>query len=283
MDEYTLSKNQRHQKLSTTKRARESGNKKQPHGGKPNAVLAEVYADTVRVVGSTKALQPKQESVLFDIDELGPVDAPIVAPPMIEVCNMDTLEMAKDFCGAGLNPLVINMASDYRPGGGVASGKVAQEECIFRRTNACATHPPQWYPLEKEQVIYSPQVSIVKDADYKLCEAWPTFGMLAVAAIRKPKLNGSGTEYKYDADLWLMTTKIESIFKIALQNGHDSLVLGALGCGVFKNPPVAVAQIFKDTILRFGGQFKRIGFAVLTTKPKEQVNFDTFSKIMSSR
>ena len=55
--------------------------------------------------------------------------------------------------------------------------------------------------------------------------------------------------------------KIEFIFKMAIQHGHQYLILGALGCGAFNNPPYAVAKLFKQAILKFGRYFKKIGFA----------------------
>ena len=35
----------------------------------------------------------------------------------------------------GLNPAILNMASAYRPGGGVMNGARTQEECSLRRSN----------------------------------------------------------------------------------------------------------------------------------------------------
>jgi uncharacterized protein (TIGR02452 family) len=172
------------------------------------------------------------------------------------------------------------MASNIYPGGGVRSGKKAQEECIFRRTNAFATHPEDWYPLKPEQVIYSPSVHIIKDISHDLlpkakhCE----IGLLTVPAIRKPRLQDGC--YNTD-DRLLMTAKIESIFNIAIRNGHDSLVLGAFGCGVFRNPPTEVASIFRDMLRTYASSFKRIGFAVLIVKPADKENLTTFQKILN--
>lgn len=42
--------------------------------------------------------------------------------------------------------------------------------------------------------------------------------------------------------------KIRTIFRIGLIHGHDSLVLGALGCGAFRNPPRHVAQLFHEVM-----------------------------------
>jgi uncharacterized protein (TIGR02452 family) len=67
--------------------------------------------------------------------------------------------------------------------------------------------------------------------------------MLACVALRKPKLHDG--KYSKD-DYRVMTDKIESMFTIGVNQKHDSLVLGAFGCGVFYNPPAEVAKNIFD-------------------------------------
>ena len=38
------------------------------------------------------------------------------------------------------------------------------------------------------------------------------------------------------------------MFILGLLNGHDSLVLGAFGCGAYGNPPYVVASIYEILI-----------------------------------
>lgn len=59
--------------------------------------------------------------------------------------------------------------------------------------------------------------------------------------------------------------KIRTILRIALDNNHTKLVLGALGCGAFKNPPSHVARLFKEVLEEpeFIGAFEEICFAIL--------------------
>ncbi len=75
-----------------------------------------------------------------------------------------------------------------------------------------------------------------------------------------------------------MEQKIDALFKVAIKNKHDSLILGALGCGVFKNPPEVVAELFRQAVVKYGCHFKKIGFAVLTTKNSDANNFIVFNK-----
>jgi uncharacterized protein (TIGR02452 family) len=59
--------------------------------------------------------------------------------------------------------------------------------------------------------------------------------------------------------------KIRTILRIGLENGHDSLVLGALGCGAFSNPPKHIAKLFHEVLdeVEFANKYKYIVFAVL--------------------
>lgn len=265
MDEYSLSKNQRRNNMSNKH--------KNPKRMAPKDSMIGIYEDTIAVCNEMNL--GWVSSILYDITDFDETPNANVFQEGIDIRNMDTLDMAQEYVNSGLNPLVLNMASDYKPGGGVASGKTAQEECLFRRSNAFQTHPAEWYPLNWNQVIYSPNVTVIKDSAYERIEPFE-IGMIAVAGIRKPKLVGDRTAEKYQAeDRKIMTQKIESIFKVANLHNHDSLVLGALGCGVFMNPPYEVAGIFKTILNKYS--FKRVGFAVLS---KGDTNFKAFTDVL---
>ena len=296
-NEYANRKGQRRKNLNTKKvMAKKKGNFKPFGGGGSSTYLINVFQDTM----SQFTNPPHQKSILYDIENINckedgkndnanekvvdNVDKAIsnevvqeenVQECIIEVEDMDTFDCAIDLCEAGYHPLVLNMASDYKPGGGVRSGKTAQEECLFRRSNAHLTHPESWYPLEWNNVIFSPCVTIIKDSEYNLMKAEYDVGMIAVAGIRKPRLEHG--LYSED-DRHLVNLKIESIFKIAINHGYDSLVLGALGCGVFQNPPEEVASIFKVMLNTYKKHFKKIVFAVLSVQSSE--NIRTFERII---
>lgn len=59
--------------------------------------------------------------------------------------------------------------------------------------------------------------------------------------------------------------RAELVLEIAMAHQVDQLVLGAWGCGVFRNDPRAVARIFADMLQpggRFAGAFAKVAFAV---------------------
>jgi len=274
MNEYNLSKDNRRNNLQRKKYiAEKKGIKKKSSFD----VFIKEYNNTKKVCSHDFNSRIKDNSILYDIyniDDLGDKGDHLNIP-IIEVTNIDSFDAAVELNSDSI--LVLNMASNYKSGGGVRSGKTAQEECLFRRSNAFMTHPEEWYPLSPEHVIFSPSVTIIKDSDLKLLHKNDriSVGMLAIPALRKPHLDFKG-EYKYEADKDAMFIKIQSIFLVAIKHGFDNLVLGALGCGVFNNPPKEVANMFKIMIRSYGHYFKKIVFAVLCVKPKDYENLNIF-------
>ena len=64
----------------------------------------------------------------------------------------------------------------------------------------------------------------------------------------------------------------KGIYNLALIHGHDSLVLGAFGCGAYHLRPDLVAPLFRDILDEdeYFGRFKDIRFAILEHgKPEE--------------
>ena len=55
--------------------------------------------------------------------------------------------------------------------------------------------------------------------------------------------------------------KIRTIFKIGVHLGYECMVLSALGCGAFRNPPKQVAELFEKVIAEFDVTIaKRLSF-----------------------
>lgn len=241
--------------------------------------LVKVWEDTVRMFNGRPSLKKKEWSEASDIYELDEMPMPEQEhTPIIDVQNMDTLNMAITYLDMGLNPVILNMASDKTPGGGVARGATAQEEEIFRRTNGHLLLTPNFYPMAKNDIIYSPRLTVVKDSrdnKYQNLKNEKVVGMISCAALRNPRLQDG--EYD-EEDSELMRAKIEAIVKLGIGYKHDSIVLGAFGCGAFNNPPELVAKYFKEAVDKYGKYYKRIGFAVLVTKPKDIDNFSAFSE-----
>jgi uncharacterized protein (TIGR02452 family) len=159
--------------------------------------------------------------------------------------------------------LVLNLASDKYFGGGARSGAMAQEEELFRKTDYGIHSGKELYPLSRDEFLYTPYVRVIKDSNYNKLdiESIVPFDGLAIAGIRYPTLvNDKLSNDDYD----LTKQKIETIFKFAIHNKNTNLVLGALGCGAFRNPPKDIVEIFNFCLEKYNGYFENIVFSVLS-------------------
>lgn len=216
--------------------------------------LVKIYKDTL-----TNSPIYNQKPKLIDS-----IDIPEVSRQTsnckIEVVNTDTLLLADTAVNNKYNPLVLCFADDHLPGGFVTSGARAQEEEIWRRTNICKSLNEEFYPLTKTNMILSPKVTVFKDTSYNIIDPF-VVDILSIAALRTPERKDD--KYLFDDDYKVMYNKIDSIFRVAIFNKNDSLILGAFGCGSFSNPVREVVNIFREMITKYSGSFSYIGFAII--------------------
>jgi uncharacterized protein (TIGR02452 family) len=202
-------------------------------------------------------------------------------PTIVEVHNIDCLYAGVQLKEQGYNPAVLNMASRRNPGGGVTTGARAQEETLFRRTNLfCslyqfAPYAEQYdikpshhqYPLDRNfGGVYTPNAIYFRESEqkgYALLEKPVCLSFITVAGMNRPDLTTGGMIANHHVEP--IKNKIRTIFRIGLVHGHDSLVLGALGCGAFRNPPRHVARLFHEVMdePEFKDKYRRIIFAIL--------------------
>lgn len=247
--------------------------------------LQEVFQDTISIY-----LDPSQRDVtvhrplIYSDDTLEDVQLPksiYDKPAVIKVINQDTLDLAlkliQNKCPGqqktdNSKVTILNMASDYKPCGGALNGAKAQEECIARRSNLFMLLPPQIYPWHRSLILYNQGLDVCKDSNYNLCDPFQV-NCISIAGVRNPKLDANG-QYKDKRLRDAMKNKINNLFKVAYLNKQDTLVLGAIGCGAFGNPPHEVATMFVNLIEEYKYLFKNIYFAVLSHGRNE--NYDIF-------
>lgn len=234
---------------------------------------------TIQIAGEDSMIHHTK----FYCEQISSVHTQAEIQTIVHVINGDTLVTAKSLLDEGLHPAVLNMASRQNPGGGVYSGAGAQEENLFRRTNLFrslfqfASYAEEYglnkstdqYPLDRNWGgIYTPQACVFRGTEtdgYPLLEEPYYLDFIAVPAINRPELDTDGLIVPYLVDA--TKNKMRTIFRIALANNNDSLVLGAMGCGAFRNPPAHVARIFHEVMdeAEFKNRFKKIVLQFLTT------------------
>lgn len=201
-------------------------------------------------------------------------------PVKIYVENRDCLVSAEEWQKKGYRVAVLNMANRQNPGGGVYNGAGAQEENLFRRTNLFqslymyASYGWQYnvaencwgYPLDRNYGgVYSPNVTVFRGTEqdgYPLLEQPFSTSVISVAGMNRPELTPDGL---IAPELVRgIQNKIQTIFNIGLDHHHDCLILGALGCGAFRNPPRHVARLFHEILVqKYYYIFRVIVFAIL--------------------
>jgi len=221
------------------------------------------------------------------------------------VSEKRSLEAAEGYAKQGKKVCVLNFASATNPGGGVANGSSAQEECICRCSTLfpCLNTKPMWQsfysphrakasPLYNNDCIYTPEVCVFK-SDKSFPEPleqkdWWSVNILTCAApnLRERPSNAmnphagdravklSPTELEN-----LLTSRIKRIFDIATSNGNEVLILGAFGCGAFRNPPEIVAQVFSKVMQDYIQHFETIEYAIYHTE-REITNFKAFKRFI---
>lgn len=167
---------------------------------------------------------------------------------------------------------ILNMASCYKPGGGVESGCSAQEEVLFRRSNYVLTLHKKFYPIDNK-IIYSPLITFFKDSNYNIVEKF-SCSAIACSSIKNPFLVNN----KYlEKDKKIIDEKINKIFCVAIENKIEILILSAFGCGAYHNPPEEVAEIMYKYSNKYSGYFKRIYIAIIDNKYTN--NYNIFKNI----
>ncbi len=122
------------------------------------------------------------------------------------------------------------------------------------------------YPMDRNYGgAYSPDVTVFRGEEqqgYPLLENPYQVGVISVAAMNCPELDQQGAIASHLVEG--VKNKIRTILNIGVTHGHDSLVLGALGCGAFRNPPAHIAKLFHEVIEQeYPGHFSKICFAIM--------------------
>lgn len=187
-----------------------------------------------------------------------------------------TFNAAKKYLKYG-KTAVLNFANPYNPGGGVHNGAMAQEECLCRSSNLypCISnknvfhdyylyHKNMKHYFFSDRLIYTKSVTVFKD-DSDIPQLMPENEWFQVDVITCAAPYIAKRKYTNKAALKeLFKGRIRNIFEAAIDNGVEVIILGAFGCGAFKNPPEVVTKASHEVIEEnnYGSYFKKIVFAI---------------------
>ena len=192
-----------------------------------------------------------------------------------EVFNETTLDAARRLLKQGMEDIMcLNFASAKNPGGGFLRGSVAQEESIARASGLyhCLLQAKEYYSFHRQagtclysdHMIYSPAVPVFKDEAGNLTDEVSAVNIITSAAVNAGEVKKNEPVRTHLIEPY-MRTRIEKMLALCVHHQQQHLILGAWGCGVFRNDPVMIATLFKEALAgKFAGCFKQVTFAVKT-------------------
>ncbi|MBH5319640.1 TIGR02452 family protein [Paenibacillus sp. GSMTC-2017] len=190
------------------------------------------------------------------------------------VTNEATVQAILNMDKAGLkNVGVLNFASAKNAGGGFLNGAMAQEESLAASRGLYETQlrNEEYYRVNRatksmmytNYAIYSPDVPFIRDARFELMEEVVTASVLTLPAVNYGQVVLKGEDTRLAKRV--MKDRMRLALAIFASRGDKNLILGAYGCGVFRNDPIEVAGWWKELleVEEYGVLFDEIVFAVL--------------------
>lgn len=194
---------------------------------------------------------------------------------VVKVLNIDCVEALQIYKKD--KPLLLCMASEYHPGGGVKKGCNAQEELLCRistlYTNLQKIKRYGMYPIKNPFIVKD--VVFFKDQHHDNLKDEIICDVLMASAVKKQR----GQKFK-EEDVTLTLKKIKQMLTLAIQEGYKTVILSAFGCGAYNNPPEVVAECFKQIL--YGDEyikyFESVVFSIIDNKHTD--NYKIFKKCL---
>lgn len=87
--------------------------------------------------------------------------------------------------------------------------------------------------------------------------------MISVVPTRWPKLKSNGTCYSFTEERDLAKVKLRAALTICVHQGIQSVVIGDFGLGSYRNPPQAMAEMWREVFLwdpNLRGRIENVAF-----------------------
>ena len=188
---------------------------------------------------------------------------------VISVVEATTLMAIKSLCDKGLQTVALNFASAKNPGGGFRNGARAQEESLARSSGlykSIVNNEMYWYHRSRKNhaysdyAIYSSDVPVFKKDDGSLWEEVHKCSFITCPAVNRGAMKKRNEEEIQQT----MLKRVRKVVTLAAMHGNEACVFGAWGCGVFRNEPKVIAQLFSQVIREeFPQTFREIVFAIV--------------------
>lgn len=214
----------------------------------------------------------KKGTRLYSLENT-PVDdgTPQQTSTRISVANDTAFSAIRQLATHGAHVACLNFASAKNAGGGFLGGAEAQEEALARASAlySCLLMAPAYYERNRanpskiylDLAIWSPLVPFFRDDTGALLDE-----PLLASVITAPAPNAGAVALNEPEDFPLvepaLVRRAEQVLAIARAHRVERLILGAWGCGVFRNDPQIVASIFAR-LLFTGGKYHNVFHEIL--------------------
>lgn len=199
--------------------------------------------------------------------------------PETQVENCSTVEAIRKMAAEGKTDIgVLNFASAKNPGGGFLNGAVAQEEslAVSSALYPTLTAHEEYYRANRangsmlylDYAIYSPEVLFFRDENFRLTETPVKASVLTLPAVNMGQALRKGEDVREAKRV--MRRRMNLALGIFARQNAKHLVLGAYGCGVFRNDPRDVAVWWKELLAQGMGRYFDSIFHAVLDRSKEQ-------------
>ena len=209
----------------------------------------------------------------------------------IEVVPLDTVSAIFKYQD-DTSLVTLNFASFKNPGGGFMNGSKAQEECLCEESflyNVLYSFNNTFYEenrkmlnksMYKNRALYSPQIIFLREEKNGKNEKIEKEAISDVITCASPNFSsGKNLGISKEENLKVLESRIQFILDIASINHAETLILGAFGCGVFKQDPKNVANIFKKLLPHY--PFVKVVFAI--PQSRKDNNYEVFKQVFEER
>ena len=200
--------------------------------------------------------------------------------PETRVENISTVEAIHILASEHKTDIgVLNFASAKNPGGGFLNGAKAQEETLTVSSTLypTLTAHEEYYRENRnhrsmmylDYAIYSPNVVFFRDSSFGPAESPAKASVLTLPAVNMGQvlLKGENAEEAKK----VMRRRMKLALSIFAEEKAKHLVLGAYGCGVFRNDPREIAKWWRELLeYGMGRYFDTVFHAVLDSSKDGQ-------------
>ncbi len=249
----------------------------------PSGQVIDIRAELAAAIAGTVLHRPGEPVVLPSLAGGG--------PPKIEVWADSTGGAARRLASEGPVAALV-FASAKNPGGGFMGGAKAQEEDIARCSAHyhCVRTQREYYEVHRgepsmlytDHMIYAPAVPFFRDERLDLLER-PFFASLLTSPAPNAGEHLRREPRGHAAISAALRRRAGLVLRVLAHHGQRNLVLGAWGCGVFRNDPHAVATAFKDGLAapELAGAFDRVVFAIYE-RGRDRPTVQSFQRVFDA-